>query len=299
MTITDGFIVKREELINDEIVEYANCKSVKEIPFERGLGSNKYYLTDNYKVFSVQKLKNSYFVKNIKISDRYQRGCFVRVLLTKGNEQIAYMQNIVYAVNVSGRFDFDKEFDFIDGNSHNYKIENIKPKTYNNGYIQDNVVKFSKAYTDYFLIFTGHAMKICDYISFEDAEDVVSNSFYELCTKIDCEYKKFINVWREYVTNRTIDYMRAKRRYLNVDIGDMIKIGVKSGYVKEVAKPLNLITNDSHKKMIELWMKGYDSVEISKLMGVKDSTIRCNITRIFKKMRDYYKKDIEVYERLL
>lgn len=299
MTLTDGFIVKNEDSINDEIVRYAECKSVKEIPFQRDLKCNRYYLTDNYKVFSVQRLKKSYFVKNIKISDRYQRGCFVRVLITKGSEQMAYMQNIVYAVNVSGRFDFDEEFDFIDGNSHNYKIENIKPKTYINGYIQDNVVKFSKAYTDYFLIFTAHAMRICEYISFEDAQDVVSNSFYELCTKVDCECVKFINVWREYVTNRTIDYMRAKRRYLNVDIGDMIKIGVKSGYVKEVAKPLNLITNESHKTMVELWMKGYDSIEISKLMGISDSTVRCNLTRAIKKMRNFYKKDIEVYERLL
>lgn len=299
MTITDGFVVKNEDLIEDGIKRYAECNSVKEIPFESDSKCNRYYLTDNYKVFSVQKLNNRYFVKNIKIYDKYQRGCFVRVLLTKGNEQMAYMQNIVYAVNVSGRFDFDEEFDFIDGNSHNYKIENIKPKTYDNGYIQDNVVKFSKAYTDYFLIFTGHAMRICDYISFEDAQDVVSNSFYELCTKVDCGYGKFINVWREYVTNRTIDYMRAKRRYLNVDIGDMIKIGVKSGYIKEVAKPLNLITNEIHKEMVKLWMKGYDSIEISKLMGISDSTVRCSLTRAIKKMRNFYKKDIEVYERLL
>lgn len=242
------------------------------------------------------KYKDFFLIKQLKISDRYKKGCSVRLKLMQDKEIIAYMQNIMYCTFVKC-IPYTNEIDvvFKDKNTKNYQLHNLHEKVRQNENMALNLRIHKDVYNTNFIDLCYYSHFLDEYLSIDECKDIVSESFYELCgSKQEITEYYFLVKWKITVRHRTFDYLERKYR---TSLEDFVKEKsmVSEGVAFEVENPLNAISNERHKRMVELWAQNVPTREISEITSEKESTIRCNVSRVLSYLKKYYKKDIEIY----
>jgi RNA polymerase sigma factor (sigma-70 family) len=141
-----------------------------------------------------------------------------------------------------------------------------------------------------FDMFYNYAMSIAmRYIGvFEEAEEIVSDSFIKIFSRIDTHYSPDLTFkgWlRRIVINTTIDRYRAmKTRQPTKELNDALYVEQNDGIIEQLTREqiLSLVQHLSpqYRTVFNLYtVDKYSHNEISELLGITEVTSRTNLSR--------------------
>lgn len=295
MVIANGFISENEETALEEAKKRAKGCDVR-VAVMPTLCAMTYFVSDIGEMFGCQQVKNFCLTKPLKLEKRYSIGCNIRYCLGGGKQSNAYMQYIMYSTFVSGVWDEKLVLEAKDGNVYNYQLDNIKVKEEDHSLMRSNSYMLADVYDKSFLDVARYVRKFAMDIEFQDAKDIASNTFFELCNipyKYDAE--NFVGLWKSQVKKRTFDMMDFKTRFsdnLYVESGEE-RYGDVDREV-EVADLWWHIRGDKRKQTMKLYSEGLTPTEIAEEMGVTLGTVSSCITRTIQHLQNVYRTDISI-----
>lgn len=298
MVLGDGFISKTKFDVIDELRKMINGRDIQPIPLPYTVETMTYYISDIGEVFGCQKHKDFYLTKPLKIIKHYRIGCHIRVACGGKKYKNEWMQNLMYWTWITKEYIEDIQIDFKDNNQYNYQLNNIQLATPKfPAILHNNMELLENVYSSHFHDVAEYARFIFD-ISLDDAKDVASNSFYELC-KQDYAYRPdyFIGLWKKKVSQRALDFIDYRRHFCDVELDDNKNRFVAMDNVIDIVDFTKHISGNKARKTIELWIQGETPAKIAKLMGCTLGTTCSYISRNIKKLKQIYKKDIGIYHK--
>ena len=154
--------------------------------------------------------------------------------------------------------------------------------------------KLKDVYKSFFLTVVWYARFVSMDISLDDAKDIASNVFYEIC-RHDYPYSQdnFVGLWKSQVKKRVFDFMDYRNRFCNVVFDDGEERLHSEDKAIEILDVTKHLSGNKARKTIELWLQNETSTDIAKLMGCSLSTVSSCITRNIQKLKQIYKKEIE------
>ena len=141
-----------------------------------------------------------------------------------------------------------------------------------------------------FDLFYNYAMSIAiRYITvFEEAEEIVSDSFVKVFTRIDTHFSlelSFKGWLRRIVINTAIDRYRAQKRspVMN-ELNEAYEMGQNDDIIERLTREqvLNLVQQlpPQYKTIFNLYVvDGYTHTEIGEMLGISEVTSRSNLSR--------------------
>ncbi len=296
MVLANGFISKTKFDVIDELRKRINGRDIQPIPLPYTVETMTYYISDIGEVFGFQKYKDFYLTKPLKIKKRYKTGCHIRIALGHQKAKQEWMQNLMYWTWIAKEYLEDIQINFKDNDHYNYQLNNIQLATPKSPTIlKGNMEMFKNEYNSHFLDVAWYARAVDKDISLDDAKDIASAAFYELCKK-DYPYRLgyFIGLWKVKVRQRALDFSNYKKRFYDVELDDNKERFIAMDNVIDIVDFTKHISGNKARKTIELWLQGETTTEIAKLMGCSSETTKSCISRNIKKLKQIYKKDIEI-----
>ena len=291
MVLANGFISKDEQEVINELNNMIEGSCISPIPLPYKADIMTYYISNIGEIFGSQKYKNFYLTKPLKIEKRYKKGCHIRIACGNKIYKNEYIQNLMYYTFIAKQYVENITLSFLDNNQYNYQLDNIYIKQDNGNEIErKNIELLCDAYKQYFSNVVWYVKFIDNKISFEDAKDIVSDTFFEIC-KTPYNYDKdyFIGLWKTQVKKRALDFILYNSKFEN--LCDLTEIP----YSQEIFSCIyykKYIKGDKTLKIFELWLQNESNNEIAKIMSISPSTVRCYITRSLQKLKKAYQKDI-------
>lgn len=291
MVLANGFISKDEQEVINELNNMIKGSCIFPIPLPYKADIMTYYISDIGEVFGSQKYENFYLTKPLKIEKRYKSGCHIRIACGNKKYKNEYIQNLMYYTFITKQYVENITLSFLDNNQYNYQLDNICIKQDNGNEIErKNIELLCDAYKRYFSNVVWYVKFINNQISLEDAKDIVSDTFFEICqTPYNYDKDYFIGLWKSQVKKRTLDFITYNSRF--VDLYDWNEIPYSQDFCNCIDYKKNIKGNKTL-KIFELWLQNENNDEIAKIMGVSPSSIRCCITRSLQKLKKTYQKDI-------
>lgn len=296
MVLANGFISKTKFDVIEELRKRVKGKDIQPIPLPYAVGTMTYYISNIGEVFGSQKHKDFYLTKPLKIENRYKEGCNIRVACGNKKYKNEWLHKLMYWTFVSKEYIEDIQLSFKDNNQYNYQLDNITIATPKFPTIlYDNLHKLKDVYKSHFLDVTWYARFISLDISFDDAKDIASNTFFEIC-KHEYPYNQayFVGLWKSQVKKRVLDFLKYHFRF-----SDLCDVNGEEWLKNQDARNIEVIDYRKHlsgnktRRIIEMWLQNESPSDIAKIMGCSSSTVRSGITRSIKRLQQIYKKDIE------
>ena len=129
------------------------------------------------------------------------------------------------------------------------------------------------------------------------ARDVVQHTFMQLCKQQPCQVGPKLAPWLYTVCrNRVLDELKSKSRRetakpLNFDAVDVRAVEPGSQYEREDflrnLRRLFACLREPERDVIELWSHGFDSTESSNMLKQKPATVRVNLHRAIKRLKQH------------
>lgn len=291
MVLANGFISKDEQEVINELNNMIKGSCISPIPLPYKADTMTYYISNIGECFGSQKYENFYLTKPLKIEKRYKKGCHIRIACGNKIYKNEYIQNLMYYTFITKQYVENITLSFLDNNQYNYQLDNICIKQNNGNEIErKNIELLCDAYKRYFSNVVWYVKFIYNQISFEDAKDIVSDTFFEICqTPYNYDKDYFIGLWKSQVKKRALDFILYNSKFEN--LCDLTEIP----YSQEILSCIDykkIIKGNKTLKIFELWLQNESNDEIAKIMGVSPSSIRCCITRSLQKLKKTYQKDI-------
>ena len=295
MVLANGFISKTKFDVIEELRKRVKGKDIQPIPLPYAVETMTYYVSDIGEAFGSQKYKDFYLTKPLKIENRYKEGCNIRVACGNKKYKNEWLHKLMYWTFVAKEYIEDIQLSFKDNNQYNYQLSNIQlatPKLSTT--LLDNMEQLKDVYKSHFLNVAWYVRFISMDISLDDAKDIASNTFYEIC-KHEYPYiqEYFVGLWKSQVRKRVLDFIDSRNRFCDVcfdDDEERLRTYDKAVDVIDYKKYLN---GNKTREIIKLWLQNETPTDIAKLMGCSLSTISSCITRNIQKLKQIYKKDIE------
>lgn len=147
MVLANGFITTDRQTALQQLIEQKrghDCNS-DVMPL---FCSMTYFISDIGEVYGCQLLRNICLTKPIKIERRYSKGCSIRYSTSPKHQANAYMQYIMYATFVTRQWDDTLQLEPIDGNTYNYRLDNIRVKDERADVFYTNLYDSERAFED-------------------------------------------------------------------------------------------------------------------------------------------------------
>lgn len=296
MVLANGFISKTKFDVIEELRKRIRGNEVQPIPLPYAVDTMTYYISDIGEVFGSQKCKDFYLTKPLKIEKRYKIGCNIRVACGNKKYKNEWLQNLMYWTWVAKEYIEDIYMEFKDNDQYNYQLSNIQlatPKLSTT--LLDNMERLKDVYKSHFLNVAWYVRFISMDISLDDAKDIASNTFYEIC-KHEYPYKQeyFVGLWKSQVKKRALDFLKYHFRF-----SDLCDVNGEERFKNQDARNFEVIDYRKHlsgnktRRIIEMWLQNERPSDIAKIMDCSLSTVSSCITRSIKKLQQIYKKDIE------
>lgn len=295
MVLANGFISKTKFDVIEELRKRIRGNEVQPIPLPYAVDTMTYYISDIGEVFGSQKYKDFYLTKPLKIEKRYKIGCNIRVACGNKKYKNEWLQNLMYWTWVAKEYIEDIQMEFKDNDQYNYQLSNIQlatPKLSTT--LLDNMERLKDVYKSHFLDVAWYVRFISMDISLDDAKDIASNTFYEIC-KHEYPYKQefFVGLWKSQSRKRVFDFIDYRNRFCGVCFDDGVERLRTYDKAVDGIDYKKYLNGNKTRKIIKLWLQNETPTDIAKLMGCSSSTVRSCITRSIKKLQQIYKKDIE------
>jgi len=291
MVLANGFISKDESEVINELNNMIKGSCISPIPLPYKADTMTYYISNIGECFGSQKYENFYLTKPLKIEKRYKKGCHIRIACGNKIYKNEYIQNLMYYTFITKQYVENITLSFLDNNQYNYQLDNICIKQNNGNEIErKNIELLCDAYKRYFSNVVWYVKFIDNQISLEDAKDIVSDAFFEIC-KTPYNYDKdyFIGLWKSQVKKRALDFILYNSKFEN--LYDWIEIPYSENFLSCIDYKKN-IKGSKTLKIFELWLQNESNNEIAKIMNISPTTVRCCITRSLQKLKKAYRKDI-------
>lgn len=295
MVIGNGFISENKELALLETKKRAKGDDVR-LAVMPPLCSMTYFVSNIGEMFGCQQMKNFCLTKPLKIEQRYSPGCNIRYSVSGGKQKAAYMQYIMYSTFVSGEWSEDLKLNPKDGNVYNYQLNNIEEKKENYSIFVHNLIQLQHVFRSNFKEVAWFVRYVSSEVDFEDAKDIASNTFYELCN-IPYPYNpdNFIGLWKDQTRKRTLDFIASRFRFaVNVLFEDGEERFSSPENFMEVENVWLHIHGDKRKRTMKLFSEGMTPTEIAEEMGVTLGTVSSCITRTLRHLQSVYRTDIAI-----
>jgi DNA-directed RNA polymerase specialized sigma24 family protein len=292
MVIANGFISADKNAALQDASERASGKvRVAVMP---PLCAMTYFVSDKGEMFGCQQMKNFCLTKPLRIEKRYSLGCHIRYSVGGGKQLNAYMQYIMYSTFVSHVWDDNLILEPKDGNVYNYQLDNIKVKSEDHSLLRSNVNMLSDVYGTYFMDVAWYARYVSVDIELQDAKDIASNAFFELCN-ISYPYMvdNFVGLWKSQVRKRSLDFLSFRNRFTEqifTDDGEE-RYGNTDRNV-EVEDLWWHIRGDKCRQTMRLYAEGETPTEIAERIGSKRASVASCITRTIQHLQGIYANDI-------
>lgn len=299
MVIANGFISQTKLEVMGELLRKIKGKKIQQIPLPYVVETMTYYISDIGEVFSSQKYKDFYLTKPLKIEKRYNSGCNIRVALGKRKYKNELLQNLMYWTWIAKDYIEDIEIVFKDNNQYNYKLDNLLLKMNLFQTLHDNLYLLQDVYKLYFIAVVRDVCYFFDDVSLDDAKDIASDSFIELCNK-NYAYKSdyFVGLWILKARQRGLDLIKYRSRFDDVIFNDKGEENIKSEnkFIVEDIDYRKYIKGNQCKKIIELYLQNEKPIDIAKYIGCTPGTVSSHITRSIQKLRKIFEKDIFILQ---
>lgn len=246
-------------------------------------------------MFGCQQMKSFCLTKPLRIEQRYSPGCNIRYSVGEGKQKTAYMQYIMYATFVSGCWDEKLKLAPKDGNPNNYQLDNIEVKEEDLSVFCNNVCLLQEVYRKEFKNVVWYAKWVSDKIELEDAKDIASNTFYELChIPFPYDPNNFVGLWKDQSKKRAYDFLNFHHRFEGLTFDDGEERFGKTDRQVEVADIWRHIRGEKRTKTMQLFCQGETPTEIAEALGTTLGTVSSCITRTVQHLQGIYKNDIAV-----
>lgn len=294
MVISNGFISQTKGEVIQELRKRIKGTEVQPVPLPYIVDTMTYYISDTGELFGSQQYKTFYLTKPLKVETRYSVGASIRVALGNKKYKNEYMQNLMYWTYISREYIEDIDVGFKDGNIYNYQLDNLHISLPFPQVLHDNMEKLKDVYKSFFLTVAWYARFVNMNISLDDAKDIASNVFYEIC-KHDYPHSQdnFVGLWKSQVKKRVFDFMDYRNSFCNVVFDDGEERLHSEDKAIEILDVTKHLSGNKTRKTIELWLQNETPTDIAKLMGCSLSTVSSCITRNIQKLKQIYKKEIE------
>ena len=295
MVLANGFISKTKFDVIEELRKRVKGKDIQPIPLPYAVETMTYYVSDIGEAFGSQKYKDFYLTKPLKIENRYKEGCNIRVACGNKKYKNEWLHKLMYWTWVVKEYIEDIQIEFKDNNQYNYQLSNIQlatPKLSTT--LLDNMEQLKDVYKSHFLNVAWYVRFISMDISLDDAKDIASNTFYEIC-KHEYPYTQeyFVGLWKSQVRKRVFDFIDSRNRFCDVCFDDgeeRLRTYDKAVDVIDYKKYLN---GNKTRRIIEMWLQNERPSDIANIMGCSLSTVSSCITRSIQRLQQIYKKNIE------
>lgn len=286
MVIGNGFFSDTIEDALQEMKQRSCCDVVK-LPFQT-IGNIEYYIGRNGDLYGCQSIAGKILTKKKKHL-RYKRGFTARLSEDAHKEIFVHLENLVWSAFVSKRYEPELVIQFKNRNPYDVRPENlfvsVESKTQEHS---ERMKVFSDVYESCFIRFC-HSCQYFTGIDFEDSKDVVSQTFFYLCTEgynksIKSE-EDFAGLWFKLSRRRSIDFL--KHRWLNV-YGETEILPCKTEVRYEVDL-FALLKGEKRKQYVKLYFEGNRPSEIAKMLGISPGTVGSEVTRGVQYLRNYLK----------
>lgn len=290
MVISNGFISQSKADVIQELRHIAKGKDIQPIPLPYVVDTMTYFISDIGEVFGSQKFKMFYLTKPLKIEKRYSLGCNIRIAMGNKKYKIEYLQNLMYWTFVAKNYIEGIDIAFRDNNQYNYQLDNIylKEKEVPTTLIA-NIEKLQSVYRTHFINVAWYVKFVTMDISFDDAKDIASNAFFELCS---CDYPYrddyFIGIWKHQVKKRALDYIKFKNRFVDVVFDDGEERLPSAEKNIEVIDYRKVLSGNKQRQIIELYLSGEEPKDIADFLDISASSVRSSISRSIQKLRETY-----------
>lgn len=292
MVLSNGFISQTKEEVIQELRKRIKGTEVQPIPLPYVVDAMTYYISDIGEVFGSQQYKTFYLTKLLKVETRYSLGASIRVALGNKKYKNEYIQNLMYCTYISREYIEDIDVGFKDGNIYNYQLDNlfVRQKQFPQT-LYDNICLLQSVYKSYFLNVAWYARFVSTDISLDDAKDIASNTFFEICnTKYDYDADNFIGLWKTQVRKRVLDFLHLRNRFedalFNEDGEERIEGGEQDNFdIVDYKKHLN---GEKTIKYFELYLQGESATDIAEVTGSTRSNVSSSISRSIQKLKEVY-----------
>lgn len=295
MVIANGFISPNKDAALEEVKKLCKGSEVR-VAVMPPLCTMTYFISNIGEMYGCQQMKNFCLTKPLKPEQRYSIGVNIRYAVGGGKQKPAYMQYIMYATYVLGYWNENLQLETKDGNVYNYQLSNIKVKDEDYRLFVNNMDVLKHVYKSSFLDVSWYAKYVCNDIDFEDAKDIASKAFYELCN-IPYQYEPsfFVGLWKNTVRKRVYDYLDYRNRFTDSlwhEDGEE-RYGNTDRDV-EVADLWWHIRGDKCRQTMKLYAEGETPTEISEQIGSKRASVASCITRTIQHLQGIYARDIAI-----
>ena len=295
MVIANGFISENKELALLETKNRAKGADVR-LAVMPPLCTMTYFISNIGEMFGCQQMKSFCITKPLKVEKRYSPGCSIRYSVSEGKQKQAYMQYIMYSTFASGEWNETLKLEPKDGDVYNYQLDNLKVKKDDYSIFLHNMEQLHSVYRSYFREVVWFVRYVSSEVDFEDAKDIASNTFYELCN-IPYPYSpnNFIGLWKDQCRKRTLDFLASRYRFAgNVLFEDGEERFSSPEEFIEVEDVWKHIHGDKRKRTMKLFSEGMYPTEIAEEMGVTLGTVSSCITRTLRHLQSIYRTDIAI-----
>lgn len=297
MNIGNGFLVKTKTEALKEIQSACKDDSIKRIPFPVVSDSMEYYMSDKGGVYGCRKHRDFYLVTPLAISKRYKKGPCFKISIGPHKEKEIYLANALYNTFCSDFYDEKLELEFLDGNTYNISLSNLKKKApcISKGFVV-NINDFSDVYRRYF----DRAVRFCLWyggvkMRLDEAKDVASDAFYEMC---GCEVKPDLaaNLWLHICKNRAMDRNLYMSRFCSLvnDNGEEY-LGLNSEYIDTGI--WNYVKGERSREYLKWWATGETPTSVAEITHSSPSNVRSSISRTIQYLKSVYRDDIKIFSK--
>lgn len=291
MVISNGFISQTKEEVIQELRKRIKGTEVQPVPLPYVVDTMTYYISDIGELFGSQQYKTFYLTKPLKVETRYSVGASIRVALGNKKYKNEYMQNLMYWTYISREY-IEIDVGFKDGNIYNYQLDNlfVRQKQFPQT-LYDNICLLQSVYKSHFLDVAWYARFVDMNIDLEDAKDIASNAFFEICnTEYDYREEYFVGLWKTQVKRRALDFVHFRNRFedalFNKDGEEIIGGGSDNNYdIINYKKHLN---GEKTIKYFELYLQGEGVTDIADIVGSTRSNVASSISRSIQKLKEVY-----------
>lgn len=295
MVIGNGFFTDTKEDAVAEMAARSKCR-VEHCPYPT-IGNIDYFVCENGDLYGVQNIQGKQ-LSRLKKPVQYKYGYSARLTSAPHKETWVPLSVLVYCSFTLKRWEPDVQLEHKNGNQYDCRPENLQPKQ------KEQHPEWTETICDRQDIYTQHFTRLCystaynTGIPFEDAKDIVSQTFIELCTTGNNPsirtHEDFIGLWVKLSRLRAVDFYHHYGKRFNMEIFDTL-LEVRGNRDKPYERNLfNLQPGTRRQTYLRMWAEGNTPTEIARECGCSLATVSSSISRSIQFLQRYFKKDKEL-----
>ena len=295
MVIGNGFFSDTESDALKEMKNRSGCE-VKRCVFPT-IGNILYFISTKGDIYGMQTIQGKRLTRTRTVQ-KNKGGITARLSSAPHKESWYPLQVLTYCTFTLNEWKPDVQLEFKNGNPYDVRPDNLQPKE---KYIppewKDAMTNRQEAYRKEYSRVCYSTAFFVD-VSLEDAKDIVSQTFIELCTTGNNPSIKttedFIGLWFKLSKMRAIDFYHHYGKRFNADCYDvMLEIRGKRDKPYELDL-FHLQPGEKRSTYLRMWTEGNTPTEIAKVCGCSLGTVSSSLTRSIQFLQRYFKREKEL-----